>query len=228
MWMVSPGRKRKRRPRDRDVLVLQADQVHLDAPVARIVDGLVAEGAEVESGAELAVDAREQVEVERRRDAGGVVVGGEEVRASFLRSTPTIRRPPGDSTRAEDAQQALCLDGVEIADGRAGKNPVLWPAGKIGREGDRIGKIGDDRPHVERGKARGEARLASSSAAFRHIDHDVGAELRQLPSRISVLRLEPEPNSTSTPPSGTSAAISAACAGGSRSRCVSGSTRAGA
>ena len=60
-----------------DVLLAPADQVHLDAAVARIVDRLVPEGGEVESAAELAVDAGEQVEVEGGRDAGGIVVGAE-------------------------------------------------------------------------------------------------------------------------------------------------------
>ena len=44
-------------------------QVHLDAALARIVDRLVPEGVEIEGAAELAVDADQQVEIERGGDA---------------------------------------------------------------------------------------------------------------------------------------------------------------
>src|SRR5262245_29291133 len=56
-------------------LVMHADEVHLDASEGRIVEGMMAKGVNVEVGAELAIDAHEQIEVELRGNALSVVVG---------------------------------------------------------------------------------------------------------------------------------------------------------
>ena len=58
---------------DRDRLPAQAAEVDLDAMLDRVVERLVREGRQVEVGAELAVDAGQQVEREPRGDAGLVV-----------------------------------------------------------------------------------------------------------------------------------------------------------
>src|SRR5437868_105509 len=61
---------------DRDTLVVQALEVHLD-PRQRLVPASdVAEARRIEASAQLAVDARQDVLVERGGDASGVVVGG--------------------------------------------------------------------------------------------------------------------------------------------------------
>ena len=128
------------------------------------------------------------------------------MRGSFLRSTPTISRPPGDEHGAEDAQQALGLGGREIADGGAGEEAGLGARGNVGREGDGIGEIADDGAHVEGREARGEPPGGIIEGALRTRRSSRRQPSRgRCPSRISVLRLEPEPNSTSAPPSGTSA-----------------------
>src|SRR5262245_40058388 len=49
-----------------DLLPLGAGEMHLDAPALRIVEGVVLEGGEIEIGAELAIDAGKQIEVEFR------------------------------------------------------------------------------------------------------------------------------------------------------------------
>ena len=60
------------------LLPLLAGEMHLDAVALGIVEGVMAEACEIEVAVELAIDAREQVEIELRRDAGGVVIGGVE------------------------------------------------------------------------------------------------------------------------------------------------------
>ena len=50
-------------------------EMHLDPVVRAVVEGVMLEGAEIEVGAELAVDARQEIEIEFRRDTLGVVVG---------------------------------------------------------------------------------------------------------------------------------------------------------
>ena len=57
-----------------------AGEMHLDASALGIIERMVAEACEVEVAAELAIDAGQQIEVEPRGDAGGVVIGGVENR----------------------------------------------------------------------------------------------------------------------------------------------------
>src|SRR5712692_2013659 len=54
---------------DPHLLAPLAGEVHLDAVALGIVEGMVAEACEVEVAVELAIDARQQVEVEPGRDA---------------------------------------------------------------------------------------------------------------------------------------------------------------
>ena len=49
--------------------------MHFDAVALAVVEGLVAELVEIEVGAELAVDAGQEVEIELRGYAGGVIIG---------------------------------------------------------------------------------------------------------------------------------------------------------
>src|SRR6185312_10627935 len=66
--------ERESAPGDGDDLMLAADQVHLDSPLLRLIEGAVLELAEVEIAFQLAVDPSQQVEVEGGGDAGGVVI----------------------------------------------------------------------------------------------------------------------------------------------------------
>ena len=70
VWMRSPAAKRMAAAGDGDDLVGQAADVDLDAAGGLVVEGVMGEAVEVEIGVELAVDALEQIEVERRGDAG--------------------------------------------------------------------------------------------------------------------------------------------------------------
>ena len=63
---------------DVDALGGEGFEVHLDAGLGGIPDGNVAEGFCVEVCAEVAVETREDVEVEGGGGAGGVVIGGVE------------------------------------------------------------------------------------------------------------------------------------------------------
>src|ERR1044071_7755162 len=69
--------------RDVDRLRAEAFEVHLDAARLFVVTGDVAEATQVEIRAQLAVDAREEVEVEGGGDTVRIVVGGFERRAVF-------------------------------------------------------------------------------------------------------------------------------------------------
>src|SRR6266516_5654598 len=70
--------RRKIEPPAGDVHELRvlALQVHLDAAQDRVVEGLVAEALHLEIPRELAIDPVQQIEVELRRDALEIGVGG--------------------------------------------------------------------------------------------------------------------------------------------------------
>src|SRR5262249_35294205 len=61
-----------------DRLPPPAHEMHLDAAALAVVERPMAERLDIEVGSELAIDAREQIEVELRGHACGIVIGGVE------------------------------------------------------------------------------------------------------------------------------------------------------
>ena len=85
----------------------------------RIVEGVMGEGVQVEIRAQLAIGARQQVLVERRGDAGRVVIGGMQDRrdpSPDRRRSEGRRRPASPRAVRRKAQR---VGAREIADGRA-------------------------------------------------------------------------------------------------------------
>ena len=108
VWIVSPSSNANSHSADPDDLGLPADQMHLDALLAPDVVGPVRECVEVEVGVELAVDPREQVEVERGGDAPAIVVGGPDDRFVLVeveadQEAAAVADEPGD--RAEQSRR---------------------------------------------------------------------------------------------------------------------------
>src|SRR5215467_12174892 len=115
------GGKFERSPGDPDVLARLADEVHLDAMTLGIVEGAMVEALEIEISVELVIDAREQVEVELRGEAGLVVVGG-------VKDTRVLHQIDSDDQGGVTSQHAPGVAQeragflrLEIADGRSGK-----------------------------------------------------------------------------------------------------------
>ena len=109
---------------DVDLLGGEGFEVHLDAGFGWVPTGSVAEVVEVEVCAEVAVEAGEDVEVEGCGDAGGVVVGGEEVGFVFVlvpgaRSVPRRRVSPGRSWARRLREDVVGVGGGEVADAGA-------------------------------------------------------------------------------------------------------------
>ncbi len=106
---------------DFHLLPLGAGEVHLDPVVLAIVTGVMLEGGQIEIGAELAIDARQQIEIEFGGHAFGVIVG----RAQDLGILDQIDADHQHRAVAENgagmAQKLRRLMRLEIADGRAGK-----------------------------------------------------------------------------------------------------------
>ena len=81
----------------------------------------MAEGAQVEVRAQLAVDARELVEVEGRGHAQRVVVGRFQHAARLPQVSAQEQGVSGREHAAQGAQEGARLFGVEVADVRAEK-----------------------------------------------------------------------------------------------------------
>ena len=65
---------------------------------------LVLEVAQIEIGAQFAIDARQQIQIEGRGDAGGIVVGSQHPVASFTRSAPSSRHRRAGARAADRAE----------------------------------------------------------------------------------------------------------------------------
>src|ERR1700690_535015 len=104
---------------DRDGLVARGDKVHFDAVAALVVAGLVGELAEREVAGQLAVDARGQVEVERRGHPRGIVVGGDQAGGRLHQVRAQEQAVAGRERGADRAQEVLAGAALEVADGAA-------------------------------------------------------------------------------------------------------------
>jgi hypothetical protein len=97
-------------------LIAQRAEVHLDSALAGIPARFVRESAQVEVAIQLAVDAPEEVEVERRRDASRIVIGGEELRDRFDQIGAEQESVALAQARAHVAQEDRRARPVEVAD----------------------------------------------------------------------------------------------------------------
>ena len=91
--------------------------MHFDAALPLVIPGLVREVPQHEVAAELAVDAREQVEVERRGDAGGVVVGQQHLGHRLFQVGRQQQRVARLQALADLAQEDIGRRPIKIPDG---------------------------------------------------------------------------------------------------------------
>src|SRR5215470_15475964 len=117
-----------------NLLPRQTDEMHLDAALFGVVAGAMAEGSGVELAAKLVIDAREQVEVEGRRNAGAVVIGrGEDVRVlDQIDADHQPRARPEYSGRL--VQQRVGLVWFEVSDSRAWEEADARPIAEVRRK----------------------------------------------------------------------------------------------
>src|SRR5580698_10303614 len=126
------GAEFERRIADAHPLTFRAGKMHFDPAALGIVEGVVLEGFKIEIRAKLAIDARQQVEIEFGRDTFGVVVSAIE----NVRSLGEIDAHHEDRTSAQygpgPAQKGRRLVRLEIADGRTGKETGARPGCDLG------------------------------------------------------------------------------------------------
>ncbi len=104
---------------DRHRLDAAALEMHLDPPFLPIAEDPVAEGLEIEPPIQLAVDPRQQVEVERRRHPQRIVVGGEQDALGFLEVRPEEKTLTRIQQVSHVAHQGEPLPRIQVADGGA-------------------------------------------------------------------------------------------------------------
>ncbi len=129
---------------DVDLLPPPAHQMHLDAAALVVVERPVAERVAIEVGTQLAIDAREQVEIELRGHARGIVIGGVE----YLGVLDEIDADDEGCPRAQHApgvpQERGRVLRLEVADGRAREKAGPRQAHDRAREPERARKVRGD------------------------------------------------------------------------------------
>ena len=137
------------------------------------------EGAKIEIGAELAVDARQQIEIEFRRDALGVVIG---VIENF-RILHQIDADHEQRARAQHAagvaQEFAGFVRLEIADGGAGKKTDPRQRGDRRRQRERLGEILDQRIDAEMRKIPAQLGGVLLQEIAGNIDRHIGLHRRR-------------------------------------------------
>src|SRR5205823_7016394 len=107
--------KRERSAVEPNDLRLSADQVHLDPLLGADIVGPVREEAQVEVGGQLAVDPRQQVEVELGADSPPVVVGGPDDRLILIEVEADQESAAVPDETSDRTEQTQGRPGAEIA-----------------------------------------------------------------------------------------------------------------
>ena len=190
-----------------DGLALQADQIHLDPLHLHIVGGVMDEGVQVEVGAQFAVGAQQDVLVEARRDAGGVVVGGMQPRRVLHQVDADQQAAAIQGCRASGAAGTMAASGRKLPMVEPGKKPARRV---VAGNRQRQGEVGHDGRSVQRGIIHRQVAHHMAQIVAGDIQRQIGARLCAASSRMRTLRRLPAPNSTISASAPISAAISPA------------------
>ena len=104
---------------DANRLIRPRDQVHLDTRLRAIPHGAMREAIEIDPGAELAIDAQQQVLVERRSDAQRIVVGEQQTPLRLHQVDAKQQRVALREARADVLQERRGAGRVEVPDVRS-------------------------------------------------------------------------------------------------------------
>ncbi len=144
--------------------------MHLYPLLLAVVTGVMLEGGEVEIGAELAVDARQQIEIEFRGNTPGIVISGTE-NLDVLDQIDADDKDSAGAERVCRVVQEFCrFMRLESTDGRARKRsqPAAAPRSERGsRRRACSQRRRDARPNAENRAAAAPPRLAKSRRKYR-------------------------------------------------------------
>ena len=150
--------------------------MHLDPLPLGIVESVMLESREIEITPELAVDARQQIEVELRGDAGRVVVRGIQDLRLLLQIDANDQNAGRPENSAGMPQEGVGLVRLEIADRRAREKTHMGQARNSCRQVERFGKVRADRQHVQARKIGAQGGCFLLQHLRRNIDRHIGRE----------------------------------------------------
>src|SRR4029077_19934526 len=104
---------------DRNALPGCRAKMHLDASLGLVITHHVLESSEIKISAQLSVDAREQILVERGGNAGRVVIGQPQLRDGLFKISRKQQLVSFAQNRAFFAQEWIARRPVEISDAAA-------------------------------------------------------------------------------------------------------------
>src|SRR5436190_11918991 len=180
-----------------------ADQVHLDAPAALVVDCLMSPEWEIEVCVELAVRANKQIQIKFRRNAGAVVIG------SFQKGAVLLEVDADDQPAVLPAEPANAPQKIrgdfrfQISNGRAGKinGDMIWFAARSWQL-QRLEIIAAHRQNFERGHGTAQFRGRVREPLLGNIYWDIGDRTLEMFEQHSRLHActGPEANQLSVGP----------------------------
>ena len=173
------GAKGDRRAMDFHLLPLGAGEVHFDPILLAIVEGMMLERSQIEVGAEFAIDARQEIEIEFCRHAFGIVVGRTQDIRVFDQVDADHQHRAGPKNGAGMAQKFGRLIWLEIADGRAREEPHPRPHGDRRRNLEALREVGDHRMHGKVRKIAPQLRRVLLQKIAGNIDRHIGLHRRR-------------------------------------------------
>ena len=140
-----PSAEVKRPPAYMHALLYETCEMHLDATVFLIVEGAMPKSPKIEIAIQFPINPQQQIEVELRRDAGAVVVGGRE-------NFPILDKIDADDEQRAAPQnprhvthQRIRFVGLEIPQRRTRKEADARAISQRSRQPEGAGEVGLDR-----------------------------------------------------------------------------------
>src|SRR5665213_2974760 len=159
--------------RDADGLRAQTHEVHLNGRLCFVPARAVPEALQIKIAVELAVYARQKIEIELCSHACAIVVSGDENLEILLHIHADDCTAVSAHLPAQPSQKGSDFRGVEIADGRARKEGYTPPLGNPRRQCERGGRVGDDRLGRQAGKAPTKPRNSVIEEATGDVDGNI-------------------------------------------------------
>src|SRR6266550_2910811 len=131
-----------------DRLPPPAHEMHFDATALTVVERPMAELVDIEVSRELAIDAREQVEVELRGYACGIVIGGVENVGVLDEVNANDEGRAGAQYAPGVAQERCRILRLEVADGGAREESGACQPYDRARQPERLREVGSHRQHA--------------------------------------------------------------------------------
>ena len=182
--MVSPARNSIVVPMMRTFCRLVAGEVHLDPMPFAVVEGVMLEGGKIEIGAQFAIDAGEQIEIEFRGDAFGIVIGAVENIGRPFQIDADNQHRAGAEYAAGTAQERRTPHAARNCRWSSReRNPTRGIAAIVGRQLGHGGEIRDHRTDRQDAENRGAA--ARHPAARNRRRYRPAHKLRRSPRRAA-------------------------------------------